>query len=227
MLNPPLIQVAGVVDADEAGLLCDCGVPYLGFPLRLDIHRPDLNEAEAGRIIRALRPPHRSVVITYLDTAAEIAALCAATGARIVQLHGDIGARELQALKSLDPGLGVIKSLVVGLHDEPVLHQQVASLSPWVDAFITDTYDPGTGASGATGKPHDWAISRRLVETSPRPVILAGGLNADNVAEGIAAVQPAGVDAHTGLESPDGRKDPDKVRLFVRRATEALQTGGS
>lgn len=224
MLNPPLIQVAGVTDADEARLLCDCGAPYLGFPLRLPVHEPDLVEDDAGRIIRSLRPPHRGVVITYLDDPAEIASLCAATGARIVQLHGDIAARELQALKSLDAGLAVIKSLVVGLHDEAALRKQVASLHPWVDAFITDTYDPGTGASGATGKTHDWTVSRRLVEASPRPVILAGGLDADNVVEAIESVRPAGVDAHTGLEGPDGRKDRVRVERFVRRARKALES---
>ena len=223
MLSPPLIQVAGVMDADEAKMLCDCGVPYLGFPLRLDVHEPDLDEAEAGRIIRALSAPHRGVVITYLDDAAEIATLCAATGARIVQLHGPIDARTLQALKSLDAGLAVIKSLVVGLQEEPELHRQIETLSPWVDAFITDTHDPDSGASGATGKRHDWAVSRRLVEASPRPVIIAGGLDADNVAEAIETVRPAGVDAHTGLEGPDGRKDRARVERFVRRAREALQ----
>lgn len=227
MLTPPLIQVAGVVDAHEANVLCDCGVPYLGFPLRLDIHRPDLDEAEAGRIIRALKPPHQGVVITYLDSAADIATLCAATGARIVQLHGEIAVDQVQALKTLDGGLAIIKSLVVGLHNDSVLLRTVRAFSPLVDAFITDTFDPSSRARGATGMVHDWAVSRRLVATSPRPVILAGGLTADNVVEAIEAVRPAGVDAHTGLEDPEGRKDPDKVRLFVRRATAALQTGGS
>jgi phosphoribosylanthranilate isomerase len=54
--------------------------------------------------------------------------------------------------------------------------------------FITDTFDPSTGASGATGKTHDWDISKSLVQLSPKPVILAGGLNAENVYEAILHV---------------------------------------
>ena len=50
----------------------------------------------------------------------------------------------------------------------------VAAFGSHCDAFITDTYDPATGACGATGKVHDWDISRRLRDISPKPVMLAG-----------------------------------------------------
>ena len=91
-------------------------------------------------------------------------------------------------------------------------------LAPLVDGFITDTYSPETGASGATGRTHDWAVSRRLVQLSPKPVILAGGLTPANVRQAIAAVRPAGVDVHTGVEDASGRKDRDKVLAFVAEA---------
>jgi len=149
-------------------------------------------------------------------------AFCREVGVRIVQLHGDVPRDELARLKALDPALAVIKSLVVGLYDLPALEAQVARLAPWVDAFITDTYDPATGATGATGRTHDWAVSRRLVECSSRPVILAGGLNAENVAEAIRVVGPAGVDAHTGVEGADGRKCRNRVGRFVAAARAAF-----
>ncbi|MFW5837260.1 MAG: phosphoribosylanthranilate isomerase, partial [Desulfovibrionaceae bacterium] len=88
-------------------------------------------------------------------------------------------------------------------------------------AFITDTFDPATGASGATGLTHDWSVSRRLVELSPRPVILAGGLGPDNVAAAVRAVRPAGVDAHTGLEDASGAKVYEKMRDFADQARQA------
>jgi phosphoribosylanthranilate isomerase len=72
----------------------------------------------------------------------------------------------------------VIKSLVIGMRDDKELEAMLNELSPFVDAFITDTFDPKTGASGATGKTHDWRVSRRLVELADRPVMLAGGTNA-------------------------------------------------
>ena len=221
-IAPGFIQIAGVIDAVEARLLLDCGVRYLGFPLRLPVNCPDLTDLEAAAIIRGLPEGAHGVLITYLDRASDIVALCAELGARIVQVHGAIAAAELARLKTLDPGLSVIKSLVVGLREPAALEAEAERLAPWVDAFITDTFDPATGATGATGRTHDWSVSRRLVECQPRPVVLAGGLTPENVAEAIRQVRPAGVDSHTGVEGADGRKSRDKVMRFVAAARAAF-----
>jgi phosphoribosylanthranilate isomerase len=215
-----LIQVAGVIDREEARLLIACGVTHLGFPLRLDVHAEDLSEAEAAAIIRSLRPPHHGVLITYLTEAAAILRLAGGLGARIVQLHGPIAAAEVETLRRCDPDLTILRSLVVGRPGETQkeLRQTVERCSPWVDGFLTDSHDPRSGASGATGRTHDWAVSRDLVELSPRPLILAGGLRADNVREAILTVRPAGVDVHTGVEGTDGRKDRKLVDSFVQEA---------
>ncbi len=217
-IEPGLIQVAGVIDQGEAALLQECGVRYLGFPLRLPVNREDLTEAEAASIIRSLTPPVRGVLITYLGEAEAISRFADALGARIVQLHGDISVPELRRLRALDPSLTIFKSLVVGLHSIPVLERLVSELAPLVDAFLTDTFAPDTGAAGATGRTHDWSVSRRMVELSPRPVILAGGLTAENVRRAIEEVRPAGVDVHTGVEDASGRKSRDKVLAFVAEA---------
>ena len=222
MLEENLVQIAGVIDAAEAKMLQQCGVRYLGFPLRLPVHHEDLTEEEAAAIIKNLAPPVFGVLITYLSEASKIAAFCHALGARIVQLHGDIDQDELTHLKTLDPNLTVIKSLVVGMRDDKALEAMLRELSPFVDAFITDTFDAKTGASGATGKTHDWRVSRRLVELSPRPIILAGGLTAENVRRAILEVRPAGVDSHTGVEDSTGRKSREKIRKFLSEAKEAF-----
>lgn len=216
-----LIQIAGVIDEAEAHMLVSSGVDWLGFPLRLAVHQEDLSEAEAGRIIRALPAEHPGVLITYLNTAKNIAAFCAKLGARHVQLHGEVSLAELRALKQIDPDLFVLKSVIVRDDDVDRLESEASALAPWVDAFITDTFDPATGATGATGRTHDWKVSAALVLAVPKPVILAGGLNPDNVASAIHAVRPAGVDSHTGVEGVDGRKDPAKVRRFVSEARRA------
>lgn len=222
ILEKNLIQIAGVSDVNEAQMLQQCGVRYLGFPLRLPVHREDLTEQEAAAIIKSLTPPVFGVLITYLYEATEIAGFCHALGARIVQLHGDIEREELKRLKTLDPSLTVIKSLVVGMRDHKALEAALSELSPFVDAFITDTFDPKTGASGATGKAHDWHVSRRLVELADRPVILAGGLTPENVKRAILEARPAGVDSHTGVEDSAGRKSREKVQKFLLEANEAF-----
>ncbi len=116
-----------------------------------------------------------------------------------------------------------MKSLIIGHHTMEVLESMVNQMSDFVDGFITDTYDPISGAWGGTGKRHDWNISKRLVQLSVPPIILAGGLTPDNVKKAILEVKPAGVDVHTGVEDLSGRKDRKKVEQFVAEAKGGFQ----
>lgn len=224
-----MIQVAGVCSEAEALLLADCGVTHVGLPLRLAVHQPDVGDEEARAIVAALAGRAQAVLITYLEDAAETLALCRHLGVSGLQLHGNMPLSQVAALRAAAPELLLIKSLVIGAAPEAEILASAQAHAPYVDAFLTDTFDPTTGATGATGKAHDWAVSERLARALPRPLILAGGLNADNVAEAIAAVRPAGVDAHTGLEDAQGRKDETLVRRFVaeaRRAFDFLHRAG-
>lgn len=203
-------------------MLLQAGVDWLGFPLRLELHREDLPAEEVSRIIASLGIGDRAVLITYLADALAIARLAAMLGCRRVQLHGDITAGEVRRLKEADAGLYLIKALVVRPGNLDELLHGLRDFAPFVNAFITDTWDPQTGARGATGKTHDWKASRRIVESAIRPVILAGGLTPENVGRAIVQVRPSGVDSHTGVEAPDGTKDPALVRNFVEESRRAF-----
>ncbi|MEV0323091.1 phosphoribosylanthranilate isomerase [Streptomyces sp. NPDC050658] len=218
-----IVQVAGIVDESEARMLLDAGVDWLGIPLRLAVHHEDVDDAEAADIVRrvGMQP---FTLITYLDRAADIAKLCQRLNVSRVQLHGSIHPRELRELRDCAPDLVVLKSIVVRAGDTEAPCALVERFTPYVDAFITDTYDPVTGASGATGLTHDWRVSRAIVASTTRPVILAGGLRPDNVADAIRAVRPAGVDVHTGIEQSNGRKDPLLTQAFVAHARAAFNT---
>lgn len=216
------IQAAGIIDIDEAKMLMDCGVNFLGFPLRLPINKEDLSEEDAAKIISQIHEPFHAVLITYLNQADEIIEFCKYLDVKIVQLHGDITINELKKLKQNSPGIKVIKSLVIGEQTNEILMEKLENFIPFVDAFITDTYNPETGASGATGLTHDWNISKKICELSPKPVILAGGLNPENVYEAIKFVKPSGVDSHTGIEDLSGRKSEELVRKFVTEAKKAF-----
>lgn len=217
-----IIQVAGVRGLHEARMLTGAGVTHVGIPLRLDVHAPDLSEEEAAAVVRGLGGTVRTICITYATDPAEVAGLARFLGVDGVQLHGPSDPAQAARLRCLAPELFVIRSLVVRSDSLPGLLDQVVAFAPHVDAFLTDTFDPASGASGATGRTHDWAVSRELVLASPRPVILAGGLTPDNVAAAVRTVRPAGVDAHTGLEDARGDKDPDLVQRFVAAARAAL-----
>ena len=221
------IHVAGVVDFDEARLLVDCGVRFLGFPFALDHHKEDLTVAAATRVVSKLAHQADFFLITYLTRAEDIRRLCDALSVQMVQLHGATDPNQIQLLKREAPGLKVIKSLIVRDDKADTLIDELRSFEPSVDAFITDTFDPETGASGATGKVHNWTVSRRLVEATNRPVILAGGLNAENVRQAIHSVKPAGVDVHTGIEGQDGRKRRDLTMRFVKEATVGFADVGT
>lgn len=209
------IRIAGIMDRTEAEMLIECGVTSLGFPLVLGYHPEDLSVGEAAAVVAALEHRADFFLITYLDTAASVIAPCRRLGVNCVQLHGDIAATELEGLRRSWPDLRLIKSLIVQSDHLGALADDVVPYSTIVDGFITDTFDPSTGARGATGKTHDWRISRRLVDLSPKPVILSGGLDADNGFEAVQGVRPAGVHIHTGLEGANGRKRRDLTRRFV------------
>lgn len=213
-----LVQVAGILDSEEAAMLLEEGVDLLGFPLGPGVRTADLTLDQAVTIVRDTHCADRAVLITYLDTAPAVIAYAAALGASTVQLHGPIARKEVEFLRHTS-SLRLIKSIIVtgsGPAAAATLATKVEQFAPLVDFFLVDSYDPVTGARGATGKTHDWSVSRRLVEVSPRPVILAGGMTADNVRSAILAVSPAGVDVHTGLENADGRKCPRKTRAFIQ-----------
>jgi phosphoribosylanthranilate isomerase len=217
-----IIQIAGVIDLEEALMLVDHQVEYIGFPLRLKDGREDISEEDARLIISKIKPQSKPVLITYLEKSKEISEFCKYLDVDIIQLHGEIELNEIKYLKGSSPNLLVIKSLIVKENNMEELSHDINIFSQYADLFITDTYDRVTGRTGATGKAHDWEISSKIVELSPKPVILAGGLNPNNVREAILKVKPAGVDSHTGVESPDGKKSLGLVREFVTEAQKGF-----
>lgn len=213
-----IIQIAGIRNLTEAQMLTHAGTTHIGIPLRLDVHDEDISEKQASRIISHLPPAVTPVLITYLHRTNDILELSHKIGVNWVQLHGDISTEEMENVKRFDPTITIIKSLIVHQNNQEELLTAVDQLTSVVDYFITDTYDPETGATGATGKTHDWPISQKIVEFSQKPVILAGGLNPNNVQKAIQVVRPNGVDCHSGVEKRQGFKDPQLVKKFVEMA---------
>lgn len=213
------VQIAGVSSLDEA-LECErAGADAVGFTVRLP-HGPhdDLTEDKARTIVAAMPPFISTVAITYVDNAREAVELCRFLGVSTLQLHGDFPTREIPLVRAGLPHLRIIRALNVTGGDSIARAREVERR---VDALILDTFDPVTGQRGATGKTHDWSISREIASRARVPVILAGGLNAANVAAAIEAVGPWGVDVHTGVEDEDGRRNLVKIREFIAAAKAA------
>ncbi len=222
----PFLQAAGVTSLEEAELIAECGFNYLGIPLRLDIHKPDLSEKHAKQLVSNVTGLIKPVLITYISDAGEIIELADFLNIRVIQLHGSVNPFEVEKIKVYRPDLTIIKSIIIGDSLKFNPFNSLIKYSAIVDAFITDTYDKMTGTSGATGKTHNWGISREIVLSTNIPVMLAGGLTPENISEAISFVQPWGVDSHTGLEDFYGRKNQLKMLSFVRNAKAAFAEAG-
>ena len=115
------MQIAGVIDEEEAGLLIECGVKSIGFPLRLSSHEEDLSEYVAANIIRSLPTSTHGVLITYLSEAVDVSELSKFLGTNIVQVHGDIEESELAKLRRITPNLVIIKSFTKSIFASEII----------------------------------------------------------------------------------------------------------
>lgn len=176
-------------------------------------------------IVDAVGERARCVALTVRTDPAEIAELVAAVRPAILHLCPLADAidparvREIRA--ALPTGLPIMQAVSVTGPESVAEAVAYAEVADWL---ILDTQAPGIPGVGASGRTHDWAVSRAIVEAVRVPVILAGGLSPENVADAIRAVRPAGVDSltHTNRPLPGGgfRKDPDRVRAFVAAARD-------
>ncbi len=210
------VQIAGISSVDDALAAARAGADALGFTVRLPHGLHDgLTEERARGIIAAVPPFVARVAITYVDNAREAAELCRYLGVDTLQLHGPCEAREIPLLRAAQPHLRIIRAVCVTGEESLA---EATQLARRVDALILDTLDPATGRRGATGRTHDWSISREIVARAGVPIVLAGGLNPGNVAEAIRVVQPWAVDVHTGVEDESGARDAEKLRVFIAAA---------
>ena len=135
---------------------------------------------------------------------AEVARAIKRAGLAVVQLHG----HEPPEICELMP-VKVWKALSIErkLSDPPESYH--------VDAFVLDSYS--AESPGGTGIVGDWDRSREFVKTCETPVLLAGGLTPENVRDAVRKVKPWGVDVSSGVELRPGKKDIEKVRVFIKQ----------
>lgn len=172
-------------------------------------------EPEAARAIIAELPAETfTVLVTTVFDATRIIGLAEMTAVKAVQFHGGTDADGILKFKKALPHVRAWK--VVNVFDETAI-AEVKSYEGIADAVTLDTGNRATGQVGGTGQTHDWSVSRRVVESTSLPIILAGGLNPENVEEAIRTVHPYAVDVNSGVTT-DGKKDAEKLKQFIRNA---------
>lgn len=220
-----VIQIYAFTDVREALDALELGVDQIGFVAGdYGIVHGELTFERAAEISSAVGMRATSVALTMASDPSEILRMVAQVQPDIVHISTDprvVGVDELVELRgALDTSVKLMKAIPVSGPHSIELALEFARLC---DCLLLDSKVPGMPGVGATGTPHDWQISRQIVEEVNIPVILAGGLDPENVQKAIAIVRPWGVDSNTGtnLAGDPVRKDLRKIARFVTAARQS------
>lgn len=204
------VKFCGITRLEDAEHAAELDAWAIGFILWPGSKRA-ADPAVAAGIARAVRRRLEPVGVFVNPTLDEVARAVEGIGLTHVQLHGDEGPAFCAAVAQRT-GARVIKALRVGsgadIRDAERFH---------TDFHLLDT--AAGAARGGTGRTWDWRLAAQ--RRSPVPVLLSGGLTPENVAEGIAAVHPWGVDVSSGVETAPGLKDPARMEAFAAAAGAA------
>jgi phosphoribosylanthranilate isomerase len=202
------VKICGITSLDDGLRAIDAGADALGFNFYKKSPRC-IPLAKAAKIIAKL-PPLVSLVSVWVDPSeAQLRESLGACRWSAIQLSGD----EPDELALSFPRDLIIRAARLKDARSLTAYKHKPVCAAWlVDASVK-------GAFGGTGKTARWDLAAKLAKT--RTVILAGGLNAENVAAAVRQVKPYGVDTASGVEKAPGKKDPKKMIAFVRAAKAA------
>ena len=211
------VKFCGTASLADMRCAIDAGCDAVGFIMGVTYQSTDVvTPAEAAEMIRELPPFIEPVAVTHLRDTEDLIGLVKDSRCTTLQIQDAVEPSGIPVIRDALPYLKLVKA--VHVTGESAI--AAAKLyEPYADALILDTRTQEK--IGGTGIPHDWNISAQIVAKSAIPVILAGGLKPENVAEAIRSVRPYGVDVHTGVKK-DGLRDPEKTLAFARGARGAL-----
>jgi phosphoribosylanthranilate isomerase len=224
---PCKVKICGITNIEDALDAVAAGADALGFVFCPTSPR-HTTPARAGEIIAALPPGLAKVAVLVNPRADFVTQLIHDAGINTIQFHGEespewirILALPLEVCADHTPlvppcdasgRVRVHGIKAVRIRDK----ESVASLEPYgTDAWLLDAYVAGN--RGGTGAQFNWDLAIAAKEFH-RPIVLAGGLTPENVAQAVQRVRPHAVDVSSGVESAPGKKDPDKVRAFIDAA---------
>jgi len=197
------IKICGITSIEMANAAIDAGADMIGLMVNVPNSPRNLSMEKAKEIANALTP-QTIVVVVMQNESPQIAETFASTW---VQLHGD---EDEQAVARFAKTKHVIK----GFSFDP---QQVKRFNadPNIDVLLID------GSSGGKGESFDHEQLAQMMPTIEKPIILAGGLNPDNVCKAINTVRPFCVDVSSAVETVAGEKDPALIRAFCEAVIKA------
>ncbi len=221
------IKICCIASEEEARIAMAAGADALGLVSRMPSGPGVIDDALIARIARQVaqtsrttgRPVH-TFLLTARQTAQSIALQHQQCHTTHIQLVDDVPPGELQVLRLLLPGVQLVQVIHV-LNDTS--REQALAVAPLVDMLLLDSGNPHLAVKelGGTGRTHNWAISAQIVENSPVPVLLAGGLNPGNAALAMSTVRPYGLDICSGVRQSranGGALDARLLAAFIQAA---------
>ncbi len=211
----PRVKVCCIGSAEEARLAVECGASAVGLVSEMPSGPGVIAEELIAEIAARVPPGVATFLLTCRQDADSIVAQQRRCRVNTLQLCDRVPAGTYAELRAHLPGVSLVQVVHVGGEES---FEEAMSAARHVDALLLDSGDQSLAVKelGGTGRTHDWRVSRRIVEASPVPVFLAGGLKPENVAEAVSTVRPFGLDVCSGVRT-DGRLDAEKLRRFFAR----------
>lgn len=215
-----IIQIYAFTEIDVAIQAVAAGVDHIGFVVgKYGLVHGELDFSFAKTFALEIPNPAKSAALTMSTDVNEILRMADDVHPDILHISSEtnaVGIDRLAEIRSrLDPTIQIMKAVAVVDQNSIATALHYCAVA---DILLLDTKLRGLPGVGATGKIHDWNISREIVKRSPIPVILAGGLNVQNIRSAIQSVNPWGVDSNTSTNIPDDplTKDISRIREFVK-----------
>jgi phosphoribosylanthranilate isomerase len=211
-LSAPRIKICCIASIDEAALAVRLGAAALGLVSAMPSGPGVIADSEIAAIAATVPPGVATFLLTAKTDAEAIIEQQRYCRTNTLQLVDAVALSVYPRLRRALPGIAIVQVVHVTGNESA---GEALDIAPHVDALLLDSGNPNLAVKelGGTGRAHDWAISRYIVERAGKPVFLAGGLNAENVASAIATVRPFGLDLCSGVRT-NGRLDADKLDAF-------------
>lgn len=212
----PRIKICCIASIAEARMAIDFGAAAVGLVGKMPSGPGPIADELIAAIIKTIPPPIGSFLLTSETRAEDIVAHQQRVHSNTIQMVDTLSERNYALIRELLPSVKLVQ--VIHVIDETSVDEAI-ELSSEVDALLLDSGNPKLAVKvlGGTGKVHNWQLSKKIVEQSKVPVFLAGGLNAANVAEAIATVQPFGIDLCSSVRT-NGNLDEQKLEAFFKAA---------
>lgn len=214
------VKVCCIAGVEEVRLAVRHGADAVGLVSAMPSGPGPIPEPLIAEIAATVPPPVASFLLTSETSVAAIIEQQRRCRANTLQLVDRLKHGTYTNLRAALPGVSLVQ--VVHVTGGDAVDEAVRAAEEGVDAVLLDSGDQRLAVKllGGTGRVHDWAVSRRVVEAVRVPVFLAGGLNPENVGDAIRSVRPFGVDVCSGLRTA-GRLDEAKLAAFTAAVATA------